>query len=80
MILSDGWDRGDAGLMHDEMALLRQRVHRLIWLNPLLGRQNYQPLCRGIRIALPYIDHFLPAHNLDSLARLVKNLRTVWNR
>jgi uncharacterized protein len=80
MVLSDGWDRGDARLMHDEVALLRQRIHKLIWLNPLLGRQDYEPLCRGMRTALPYIDHFLPAHNLDSLAKLVKNLRTIWNK
>lgn len=79
MILSDGWDRGDAKLMHDEIALLRQRIHKIIWLNPLLGRRNYQPLCRGIQTALPFIDHFLPAHNLNSLARLVRNLRTIWN-
>ncbi|MCG8483735.1 MAG: VWA domain-containing protein, partial [Clostridia bacterium] len=64
MVLSDGWDRGDARLMHDEIALMRQRIDSLIWLNPLLGRENYQPLCKGIRTALPYIDHFLPAHNL----------------
>lgn len=80
MVLSDGWDRGDAKLMHDEIALLRQRVDKIIWLNPLLGRENYQPLCRGIQTALPYIDHFLPAHNLNSLAKLVKNLRQIWNR
>ena len=80
MILSDGWDRGDATLMHDEIALMKQRIDTLVWLNPLLGRREYEPLCRGIQTALPYIDHFLPAHNLDSLAKLVKNLRTIWNK
>lgn len=79
IVLSDGWDRGDAKLMHDEIALLKRSIDTLIWLNPLLGRQDYEPLCRGIRTALPYIDHFLPAHNLDSLAKLVKKLRKIWN-
>lgn len=75
IILSDGWDRGNARVMHKEIATLRRRVHKLIWLNPLLGSADYQPLCRGIRTALPYLDHFLPAHNLASLAAVSDILR-----
>ena len=79
IILSDGWDRGDPDLMKEEMAQLHRQVHKLLWLNPLLGNDNYQPLCKGMQTALPYIDHFLPAHNLASFADLLKHLRTVWN-
>lgn len=79
IILSDGWDRGDPCLMREEMQHLHRRVHKLIWLNPLLGSDNYQPLCKGIQTALPYIDHFLPAHNLESFASLVRHLRTAWH-
>ena len=75
IILSDGWDRGDAHAMQREIARLRRRIFKLIWLNPLLGSKDYQPLCRGIRCALPYMDHFMPAHNLTSLARFVELLR-----
>jgi uncharacterized protein with von Willebrand factor type A (vWA) domain len=75
VILSDGWDRGDARVMRQEIAGLRRRVHRLLWLNPLLGAADYQPLCRGIRLALPYLDHFLPAHSLASLADVARLLR-----
>lgn len=75
VILSDGWDRGDAPRMRQEVARLRRRAHKLIWLNPLLGGDEYQPLCRGMRTALPYLDHFLPAHNLASLADVVNSLR-----
>lgn len=75
IILSDGWDRGDARVMRKEIVTLRRRVHKLIWLNPLLGSADYQPLCRGIRSALPYLDHFLPAHNLASLAAVSNILR-----
>ncbi len=75
VLLSDGWDRGDAGLMATEIARLRRRAHRLIWLNPLLGNPDYEPLTRGMRTALPYVDHFLPAHNLESLARLARTLQ-----
>jgi uncharacterized protein with von Willebrand factor type A (vWA) domain len=75
VILSDGWDRGDARTMRTEIAQLRRRAHQIIWLNPLLGGTDYQPLCRGIRAALPHLDHFLPAHNLASLADVADLLR-----
>ena len=78
VLLSDGWDRGDAAVMTAEMARLRRRAHRLIWLNPLLGSPGYEPLTRGMRTALPSLDHFLPAHNLDSLVRLARILTTDW--
>ncbi|MDJ0928285.1 MAG: VWA domain-containing protein [Gammaproteobacteria bacterium] len=79
VLLSDGWDRGDAQLMRDEIEHLRRRAHRIIWLNPLLGNSDYEPLTRGMRTALPHLDHFLPAHNLESLARLAQTLRTALN-
>ncbi len=75
VLLSDGWDRGDAQLMRDEIAHLRRRAHKIVWLNPLLGNIDYEPLTRGMLTALPHLDHFLPAHNLESLARLAKTLR-----
>lgn len=78
IILSDGWDRGDATLMREEMQQLHRRVHQLLWLNPLLGDAAYQPLCQGIQTALPFIDHFLPAHNLESFAKLIRHLRGAW--
>ena len=79
VILSDGWDQGDADLMRSEMEQLRRRVNKIIWLNPLLGNANYQPLCKGMQTALPFLDHFLPVHNLESLAEATKLLRTLWH-
>ncbi len=79
IIVSDGWDRGDADLMRLEMERLQRRAHKLIWLNPLLGSPGYQPLCLGMKTALPYLDYFLPAHNLESLIQLAKTLRSVWH-
>ena len=78
IILSDGWDRGDAALMRAEMQHLHGHVRQLLWLNPLLGDANYRPLCKGMQTALPFIDQFLPAHNLESLAQLLHHLRTAW--
>jgi uncharacterized protein with von Willebrand factor type A (vWA) domain len=47
----------------------------LIWLNPLLGDARYQPLAAGMQAALPYVDHFVAAHNLESLERILPHLR-----
>jgi uncharacterized protein with von Willebrand factor type A (vWA) domain len=77
LIISDGWDRGDPELLRREIARLRRTCHRLIWLNPLLGSREYQPLTRGMRTALPLIDDFLPVHNLESLEALAEHLNTL---
>lgn len=77
IILSDGWDRGDADLMRSEMEVLKRSVHKLMWLNPLMGKEDYEPLCRGIQTALPFLDYFLPVHNLDSLADVIKTLHKI---
>ncbi len=74
MIISDGWDRGDAVLLGKEMERLRRTSYRLIWLNPLLGSPGYRPLTRGMQAALPHLDEFLPAHNLRALEDLVHKL------
>ena len=70
VVISDGWDRGDPELLGREMARLQRSCRRLIWLNPLLGAPGYQPLTQGMRAAMPYIDEFLPIHNLQSLEAL----------
>lgn len=74
IIISDGWDRGEPELLAQEMARLQRSCHRLIWLNPLLGSPSYEPLTRGIQAALPYIDDFLPVHNMESLEDLAEHL------
>ena len=80
ILISDGWDRGDVDVLRRSMEMLHRHAYRLIWLNPLLGSDGYQPICRGIRTALPYVDYFLPAHNLESLAQLTRILIPLWAR
>lgn len=80
LIISDGWDRGDVEVLRREMARLQRMSFRLIWLNPLLGSPTYQPLTRGIQAALPYVDDFLPVHNLESLENLAIALSDVTTR
>jgi uncharacterized protein with von Willebrand factor type A (vWA) domain len=77
LIISDGWDRGDASVLQAEMDRLQHSCHRLIWLNPLLGSPDYRPLTIGMKTALPFIDDFLPVHNLDSLIHLGNLLSTI---
>ena len=77
VMISDGWDRGDPQLLSREMARLQRSSRRLIWLNPLLGAPGYQPLTQGIRAALPFVDEFLPIHNLKSLEALARILGEV---
>jgi uncharacterized protein with von Willebrand factor type A (vWA) domain len=74
VVLSDGWDTGEPGVLADELAAVKRRVRRLIWLNPLLGLKDYQPITSGMSAALPHIDVFAPAHNLESLLALERHL------
>ena len=74
LLISDGCDRGDIALLSAQLAHLRRRSYRLIWLNPWLGQDGYQPSVRGMQAALPHIDRLLPIHNLQSLEQLVDAL------
>ncbi|MGH9319627.1 MAG: vWA domain-containing protein [Vicinamibacteria bacterium] len=80
LLISDGWDRGDPEVLSKEMERLKRSCHRLIWLNPLLGSPEYEPLTRGMQAALPYVDDFLPVHNLASLEALAHHLEKLERR
>jgi uncharacterized protein len=80
LLISDGWDRGEPALLSREMARLQRSCHRLIWLNPLLGSAEYEPLTRGMKAALPFVDDFLPVHNLASLEALAEHLNRLPER
>jgi len=70
VVLSDGWDTGEPALLASELQAIKRRVRKLVWLNPLLGLDGYQPLTRGMAAALPLVDVFAPAHSLESLLAL----------
>jgi uncharacterized protein with von Willebrand factor type A (vWA) domain len=80
LLISDGWDLGDPDLLAREIARLQRSAHRLVWLNPLLGSPGYEPLARGMRAALPFVDDFLPVHNMASLEELAGRLNTLSDR
>lgn len=71
LIFSDGLDRGDTGELEKALLAIRRRARRVIWLNPLMGDSRYRPEARGMKTALPHVDHLAPAHNLEALENLV---------
>ena len=82
MIASDGWERedGGAGLLERQMARLAREAFAVVWVNPLKGSPQYEPLAAGMRAALPYVDRFLPGHNVASLEGLSEILGGIERR
>jgi uncharacterized protein with von Willebrand factor type A (vWA) domain len=73
-IVSDGYDTSPPEVLARELARLKRRVRRLVWLNPLLGWRDYEPITRAMTAALPFIDHFAAAHTLEALAAIEGDL------
>ena len=71
LVISDGWDTGNIELLGKETDRLHRSCHRLVWLNPNLGYEDFKPLTQGLQAILPHVDDFLPIHNLNSLIDLV---------
>ncbi|SDT48510.1 vWA domain-containing protein [Bradyrhizobium canariense] len=70
MIVSDGYETGDAALLGREMAALGRRCRRIVWLNPMMAWEGYTPVAAGIKAALPHVDLYAPANTLKSLTAL----------
>ncbi|MFM9947608.1 MAG: vWA domain-containing protein [Saprospiraceae bacterium] len=70
LILSDGLDTGDPNLVSEALVKIQKRAKKVIWLNPLKGMKGYEPLAGGMQAALPWVDVFQSAHNLESLLEL----------
>jgi uncharacterized protein with von Willebrand factor type A (vWA) domain len=80
LVISDGWERQDPGLVGREMARLARAAYGVVWVNPLKGHPEYQPLAGGMRAALPYVDRFVAGHNLASLEELGDVLAAIERR
>ncbi len=72
VMMSDGWERGDAALLGDQMARLHRLAHRVVWMNPHRGLAGYQPVQQGMAAALPHVDDFVAGHSLAAFADLVE--------
>lgn len=77
LIVSDGWDRGEPELLRREMERLSLSCDRLMWLSPLIGSPGYEPLTRGLQVALPLIDDFLSVRDLRSVRQLARVLEAL---
>jgi len=80
IMVSDGWEREDTARVAREMARLARSAYAVIWVNPLKGHPDYQPLAGGMCAALPFVDRFLPGHNLASLESLAGALAGIERR
>jgi uncharacterized protein with von Willebrand factor type A (vWA) domain len=76
MLISDGLDRDAGQDLTEQIERLHKSCHQLIWLNPLLRFEDFEPKAAGVRLMLPHVDAFLPAHNIESLADLARSLRS----
>jgi len=76
LLVTDGLERDEAGHLAASAAQLHRLAHELVWLNPLLRFEGFEPRAAGVRALLPHVDRFLPMHNLASLADLARALRT----
>ena len=70
VVASDGWERGDAGLLGEQMRRLSRLAHRVVWVNPHRGRPGYAPMTAGMQAALPHVDDFVDGHSLAALEHL----------
>lgn len=77
LILSDGWDCGEPGLLSVEMARLKRSVNAVFWLNPLAAREDYEPATRGMKAVLSHIDYLLPAASVNDLRGVVRLLDSI---
>jgi uncharacterized protein len=80
VIVSDGWESQDPGLVGREMNRLARSAFAVVWVSPLKGGVDYEPLGAGITAALPHVDRFLPGHNIASLQELADTLAAIDRR
>jgi uncharacterized protein with von Willebrand factor type A (vWA) domain len=72
VVFSDGWERGDASLLAEQMRRLHLLAHRVVWVNPHKGAAGYQPVQVGMAAALPYVDDFVAGHSLAAFERVLE--------
>ena len=72
VVFSDGWERGDASELGEQMQRLHRLAHRVVWVNPHRGKQGYEPVQQGIKAALPHCDEFIAGHSLKAFAEVLE--------
>jgi uncharacterized protein with von Willebrand factor type A (vWA) domain len=72
VVFSDGWERGDTALLGEQMRRLHSLAHRVVWVNPHVGKEGYQPVQAGIVAALAHVDDFVAGHSMATFAELLE--------
>jgi uncharacterized protein with von Willebrand factor type A (vWA) domain len=72
VVFSDGWERGDASELGEQMQRLRRLAHRVVWVNPHRGKEGYEPVQQGIKAVLPHCDDFVAGHSLRAFAEVLE--------
>jgi uncharacterized protein with von Willebrand factor type A (vWA) domain len=72
VVFSDGWERGDASELGEQMQRLHRLAHRVVWVNPHRGKEGYEPVQQGIKAALPHCDDFVAGHSLKAFAEVLE--------
>jgi uncharacterized protein with von Willebrand factor type A (vWA) domain len=72
VVFSDGWERGDATLLGEQMARLHRIAHRVVWVNPHRGKEGYEPVQRGVVAALPHVDDFVAGHSVAAFEQVLE--------
>jgi uncharacterized protein with von Willebrand factor type A (vWA) domain len=75
VVFSDGWERGDAALLGEQMARLHRLAHRVVWVNPHKGAEGYRPVQTGMAAALPHVDDFVAGHSLAAFHEVLEVMR-----
>ena len=74
VVFSDGWERGDAASLGEQVRRLRAVAHRVVWVNPHRGKQGYEPVQAGIVAVLPHVDDFVAGHSLATFEELLDRI------
>ncbi len=77
VVISDGYDNGDIARIREELAAAKRQIRTLVWINPMFGASTFTVRAAGMKAALPYVDHFLPAFNAKALHELVRGLKAL---
>ncbi len=75
VVFSDGWERGETDVLREQMSRLSRLAHRVVWVNPHVGKEGYAPVQGGIVAVLPFLDDLLAGHSLATLERLLEVVR-----
>ncbi|MEM7542992.1 MAG: VWA domain-containing protein [Pseudomonadota bacterium] len=77
IVISDGYDNGSIETIKRELTSAKRRIRKLVWINPMYGASSFQVRAQGMKAAMPFIDHFLPAFDAKALRQMIRELAEI---